>query len=402
MKEYKKVKSLEELRKVSEKWTRTQRVRHFNGLRFRHRHYDLALQALYQNFFCYDHDYPPGMNDRRNLIALAGVSGSGKTTVVQAFTELLWDQYLVGREDPASVACIQTLPIGNFSPRASDTEIWRDLHTKITQAMPRYSKPDISIDLPKSLQMPEKVKEAHALEILARLLKRQDVWAVIVDEAHNQYFTGQRQPIRFKATTYKTLSLLSGTVMIMVGLFELLDLSVDDELSNRITFIEVPRYRLVGSLEDPQSDHYEYANLLQSFANWVPYPEPLDISDHYEEIHEITQGAIGLWRDWLFEAIEAKEARKIKNFTWKNVRRFAPSKERIENVGTAAVFGEQRLDNYSEYFIDNVRFRAAQDFLEIQKEGIDSNELKRILRQPRPKTVWERFKMPAPDEREES
>jgi hypothetical protein len=70
------------------------------------------------------------------------------------------------------------------------------------------------------------------------------------------------------------------------------------QLGRRSRVIHVPRYRL-----DQADEHLAFRNVLYTFQQALPLPEPPDLVGQVEHCYAQSAGCVGVLKDWLNRAL---------------------------------------------------------------------------------------------------
>ena len=143
-------------------------------------------------------------------------------------------------------------------------------------------------------------------------LRYRKVDLAIWDEAHHLRKVAGSRAFVEQMDTVKSIANLTGTLHLLAGTYELLDLcDLSAELARRAYDVHLPRYG-EGSREQKI-----FANVVRSLQIHIPLRAQGDLSSLGDYLYERSLGCIGILKDWLLEAvalvIEEGEATVLEN-----------------------------------------------------------------------------------------
>jgi len=136
-------------------------------------------------------------------------------------------------------------------------------------------------------------------QALEQALKYRHPKAFFNDEAqHFNRISGARRLLD-QMDTLKSLTSLTNTLHILLGTYELLDLTdLSAQLCRRSLGFHFPRYRA----DDPQ-ERVAFQNTLLTFQRHLPLPEEPDLVQHWDYLYEKSAGCVGILKSLLLKSL---------------------------------------------------------------------------------------------------
>ncbi len=243
----------------------------------RHPHLDTAFQAVREAT-----RYPAGAS----VVFIIGATGIGKTTLRlrlehQRITEMLPIlETDLGRLPVVSVEAMAP-EHGNFN--------WRDYYLRALQAM---EEPLLEHKQASSRPAPTRQRAAAATlrRSLEYCLQQRQPTAFLVDEAQHLKKVSSGRRLLDQMDTLKSLAQTTGILHVLFGTYELLALTnLSAQLGRRSREIHFPRYRL-----DHAEDALVFRNILYTFQQALPLPQPPDLVEQLEHCYAQSAGCVGV------------------------------------------------------------------------------------------------------------
>ena len=191
----------------------------------------------------------------------------------------------------------------------------------------------------------ERTKSVLALRLaFEQALKYRQTQTFIIDEAQHlkQIASGRR--LLDQMDNVKTLANNTGIVYVLIGTYELLDLTnLSGQLSRRSLDLHFGRYRADNAQELEQ-----FENILYSFQEHLPLANPPELVSHLEECYELTAGYVGILKDWLTDALAEALANGQESLSWPELLSYAPEERKRYAIALEASAGERRLAGSAE------------------------------------------------------
>jgi hypothetical protein len=253
----------------------------------RHPHLDTAFQSVQDAIRA-----PAGAT----LILVIGATGIGKTTLrLRLERQLITDAQTRMASDPAHMPVVSVEAIapeqGTFN--------WRDYYLRALQALeePLLDEKRAAPHAPRHpRQRPTTATLRRALE---QCLQQRRPTAFLIDEAQHLKKVGSGRRLLDQMDTLKSLAQTTQTLHVLFGTYDLLTLTnLSAQLGRRSREIHVPRYHL-----DQADEHLAFRNVLYTFQQALPLPEPPDLVGQVEQCYAQSAGCVGVLKDWLNRAL---------------------------------------------------------------------------------------------------
>src|SRR6266699_1504645 len=241
-----------------------------------------------------------------SIILVFGPTGVGKTTLRQQIEKhLIKEAQTNPADNPDHIPVVGMEAVspdsGNFN--------WRDYYVRALEALDEPMLEDkitnkvqgIHRDEQGKLIIERTVTATDMRRVLEKCLQNRRPRAFIVDEA--QHFQKMASGERFldQMDSLKSLASLTKTVHVLVGTYDLLELTkLNAQLSRRTITIHFPRYRA-----DNDDDFKEFKKLLRTFQKYLPLPEEPDLATHADYFYDQCLGCIGMLKSWLYRTLAA-------------------------------------------------------------------------------------------------
>ncbi len=291
---------------------------------------DALLQAIHYGGDC-------------RVIHLFGCTGVGKTTlrlwVEKILTEAAQEQMLADPDYLPVVSVVTPAPDqGSFS--------WRDVYI---QTMYALGEPQLLVNTRKKPPQLPSISEAKLMTsprppraelrlAMTSCLHRRHVEALFYDDAHHFQMVAKAQRLQDQMENLKWLSDMTGTAIVLVGTYDLLNLvDLSGQLARRSLTIHFARYHAENSAEFQQ-----FAGVVYAFQRHLPLAVQPNLVDRCDYLYERTLGCIGLLKEWLGRALAEVLANGGTDLTEKQLESCADMRKLVA-VAKEAVAGEQRV-----------------------------------------------------------
>ncbi len=230
-----------------------------------------------------------------SLIFVYGPTGMGKTTLRFRIEKQLAEESLPDLEqDPGRISVVGLEVV---SPESGSFS-WKDYHIRALIALddPVFAH-KIDYDTRASTRsrngqyvIAQTTSIAELRRVLEGCLRYRRPVAFINDEAQHFKKTASGRRLLDQMDTLKSLAEVTDTVYVLIGIYEMLDLTnLSAQLSRRSVEIHFPRYRW----DDPK-DMSVFRNMLLTFQHYLPFNEEPDLLGNCDYLHEGCLGCVGI------------------------------------------------------------------------------------------------------------
>lgn len=227
------------------------------------------------------------------LLVLNGPTGAGKTRLCRM---LLAERILAARERMASEADYVPAFMVELAADRDGRFDWRDHFVRSLRQLqePLLDRKVLLDGVTGELEWGTERVLRHAYE---SCLKYRKVDLAIWDEAHHlRKLAGSRAFVE-QMDTVKSIVNLTGTLHLLAGTYEMLDLcDLSAELARRTYDVHLPRYG------ESAHDQRIFLNVIRSLQIHLPLPQT-DLSPVADYLYERSLGCVGILKDWLMEAL---------------------------------------------------------------------------------------------------
>jgi hypothetical protein len=284
------------------------------------------------------------------LILVFGPTGVGKTTLRQGIERALIEDLL-----PELARDRGRIPVGSLTAIAPERGNfdWLDFYQRALTSLKEPlvdAKVVYDVELDKGRVESERplpglvVGQARAnlrtlRQALEKCLRYRHPAAFIIDDAQHLQTIASGRRLRDQMDTLKSLADQSDTVLVLIGTYELLNLTnLNDQLSRRSYHIGFARYRA-----DCEQDVQSFQAVLQTFQRHLPLPEEPNLVSRWDYFYESSAGCVGILKIWLCDALAAALENGQKTLTEKYLRQSAMSSDRLMNVAREIREGERKF-----------------------------------------------------------
>jgi hypothetical protein len=162
----------------------------------------------------------------------------------------------------------------------------------------------------------------------------------MIDEAQHLGKVASGRRLLDQLDVIKSIANRTNTVHVLFGTYDLLAFrNLSGQLSRRSVDIHFPRYRAHDA-----EDRKIFVNIVHSFQNKLPLPEPPDLVKHWELLYERTFGCVGVLKQWLVKALAAALRRGDSTISIHGLETHALSIAQCDKILSEITEGEARLN----------------------------------------------------------
>jgi hypothetical protein len=289
------------------------------------------------------------------LILVAGPTGVGKTTLLHHLEQRLCEEALPDlAQNPGHLPVVKLLAAAPATRQFK----WADFFTRALLAI-REPLVDAKVN-------PQALAERGSPSFTPR--NRSDVttlqlsWehavhyrrpeAIFIDEAQHLGKIGGGSSLLGQLDFLKSLAILTNTVYVLAGTYELLTLdTLSAQLGRRSMVVHFPRYQATN-----KDDVRAFKTVLLAFQRHLPVEEMPDLISQWQDCYACTAGCIGLLKEWLLKALTETLERSAKTIEPSILAHHAPSLAFREQMMTEIEAGEKGF-TYDEAAEDELRKR---------------------------------------------
>jgi hypothetical protein len=164
------------------------------------------------------------------------------------------------------------------------------------------------------------------------------LFVTLLDEAQHLGKISSGRKLLDQLDALKSLSNRSGTLLVLIGTYELLRFDqLSGQLSRRSLGLHFPRYG-TGSV-----DLKAFQSVVYGFQRQMPVMKEPELLKNWEYVYLRTLGCVGILKPWLVRALSESYEKGDKTVTAKTLESSALSVAQCEQLAAEMIAGEERL-----------------------------------------------------------
>ncbi len=280
--------------------------------------------------------------DRGSLVFMFGPTGVGKSTLACHMREKLDKEFRAegGYDDSTLPAAVIEAPYPdarNFSWK----EFYRRALTILRDPFAQKKVDDFRCSAFVWQSHPDPRSPGHELRLsFENALHYRKVQVLIIDEAQHIAKGTSTNGLLEQLEYLKSLANLTGTVIVLVGTYELLAFrNLSGQLSRRSIDVHFSRYQL----NNPE-EYRIFGGVVKSFAARLPIPCDFQMTEMVEELYVGALGCVGLLNGWLIKAIKRATDEGDGTLRVKDLNDSMYSHDQMQKMIDELLEGEKLLD----------------------------------------------------------
>jgi hypothetical protein len=276
------------------------------------------------------------------VIHLFGCTGIGKTTL------RLWMEKLLIEDVQEQIERdVDVIPVASVVTPAPDQGPfnWRDVYVQTMHALgepqaliARKQRNRLQFIAQDKLAIAPTLPRQALRLALTGCLHQRGVKVLFYDDAQHFQMVRRAQRLQDQIDNLKWLADVTGTTLVLVGTYDLLNLiDLSGQLARRSASIHFARYHAAEAEEFKQ-----FASVVYAFQRHLPLAEPPNLVDRAEYLYERCLGCVGLLKDWLGRALTQALQGGEESLIDKRLEASVDARKLVA-VAKEAVAGDQRL-----------------------------------------------------------
>jgi GTPase SAR1 family protein len=309
------------------------RIRYFSEKRLAHPH----LKAVFERVLSALEPSNP-----HSLVLVTGPTGVGKTTLCRRIVKHFQD--LNSPPEPGRIAVAM---IEATAPSSGGYD-WKEHFVRALEAMgePLVDRKAFFGGLleqqqRRSYSLPRKNPSTMDLRTaFESCLANRKPKVFVIDEAQHLKKVASGKRLIDQMDTIKSISNRSDVKHLMVGTYDILDLSdLSGQLNRRTVEIHLPRYRY-----EIEEERESFQTVLANLVSNLPVPNQRPLDSHLEYIYQMSAGCVGILKDWMTEALALALSAKSTEVSIAHLESTSISDRQLDRIVREIREGEQAFD----------------------------------------------------------
>lgn len=261
-----------------------------------------------------------------SVILLAGPTRVGKSSLIKSVMPLAF---------PRRGWAANTLPYITVLASPTDRGFMSTRYL-LLEMLRALQHPFYESGLPANRHRTETAMNVH----LKPAFEQRQTRVIVVDEAQHLLRTRERRAVAGALDTIKCIGNDSGTIILLVGGYELLTACFESaHLNGRLTVVDFPRYTRT------EQDADNFCRILCTFDEFLPFARDASLFGMKQLIYEGSLGSCGLVSGWTVAAVSRMHAQGDRRLTRKHFEatRYV---EQMQAIRAEIEFGESFLSKF--------------------------------------------------------
>ena len=283
-------------------------------------------------------------SEPNSLVFVFGPTGVGKTTLRLKAEQILTAELREELEqDQGRLAVVSVEAVAPESGSFSWRDHFKRLLLQMNEPLIEYKQDLQTGFVMRSPPRPNPTTGEYRYGVEQALRFRRPT-AVMIDEAQHLAKIASGRRLLDQLDVIKSIANQTQTIHVLYGTYDLLAFrNLNGQLSRRSIDIHFSRYRA-----ECTADRKAFVNVLNSFAQQLPIPDPPDLSHDWEFLYERSIGCVGVVKQWLIRALSVALRTGEATLSRNNLESQAPSIAQADKIVSEASEGEMRLVDSNE------------------------------------------------------
>jgi energy-coupling factor transporter ATP-binding protein EcfA2 len=284
-------------------------------------------------------------SEPNSIVMVSGATGVGKTTLRMKAQQVLIEELRLELEVNRSripVASVEAIApdVGSFCWRSHFKRLLQEMNDPLVDRR-RLPGPDCDGTPKERFKLTARSSGSEYRYAVEQTLRLRQPAAVMIDEAQHLAKVASGRRLLDQLDVVKSIANRTNTVHVLFGTYDLLAFrNLSGQLSRRSLDVHFPRYRA-----DLAEDRKIFINVVHSFQEKLPLPEPPDLVKNWELLYEGSIGCVGVLKQWLMKALSAALRRGDATISVRSLETYALSMAQCDRILSEIMEGEARLND---------------------------------------------------------